>query len=73
MSNMFLSKEDMRQLTGRAQRSPQIEALKRMGVPFYVNATGWAIVARSAVEGRAAAPAAPQPKKAWAPRVLNAA
>lgn len=73
MSDTFLSKEDVRHLTGRAQRNPQIEALRSMGIPFFVNAAGWAIVARTAVEGRTPAPAAAQPKKPWVPRVLSAA
>lgn len=73
MSATFLSRDDVRLLTGRAQRNPQIETLRRMGVPFFVNATGWAIVARSAVEGRTPSPAAVEPKKPWVPRVLSAA
>lgn len=73
MSATFLSRDDVRLLTGRAQRNPQIEALRRMGVPFFVNATGWAIVARTAVEGRTPSPAATEPKKPWVPRVLSAA
>lgn len=69
----FLSKEDVRVLTGRAQRDPQILALKNMGVPFFVNAMGWAIVPRVAVEGRMPAAAAAEPKKPWVPRVLRTA
>lgn len=70
MSDAFLSKEDVRRLTGRAHRSRQIEVLKGQGVPFYVDGTGWPVVARAAVEGRASAPAAEPPKKGWVPRVL---
>lgn len=73
MSDTFLSKDDVRHLTGRAQRNSQIEALRRMGVPFFVNATGWAIVARTAIEGRAPVPSAAVQKKPWVPRVLSAA
>lgn len=71
MSETFLSREDVRVLTGRAHRAAQIESLKIMGVPFFVNATGWAIVARSAVDGRSNAHQA-APKKGWVPRVLMA-
>ena len=73
MSDTFLSKEDVRHLTGRAQRNPQIEALRSMGIPFFVNPTGWAIVTRTAVEGRILTPATAQQKKPWVPRVLSAA
>ena len=73
MSDTFLSRDDVRQLTGRAHRQPQIDALRNMGVPFFVNAIGWAIVARSAVEGRIPAPTAGESKKAWVPRVLRTA
>lgn len=72
-SETFLNRKDVRHLTGRAHRQPQIEALKNMGVPFFVNATGWAIVARTAVEGRQPASAAAEPKKVWIPRVLKVA
>jgi hypothetical protein len=72
MSGIFLNREDVRVLTGRAHRAPQIEALKNMGIPFFVNATGWAVVARAAVEGRIQGPAAVEPKKGWVPRVLMA-
>lgn len=68
MTTTFLSQEEIRELTGRAHKALQISALSKMGVPFFVNATGRAVVARSAIEGRAAAP---PPKKAWMPAVLK--
>lgn len=68
MSTTFLDAEEMRELTGRVHKDLQIKALAKMGVPYYVNAVGRAVVARSAIEGRVAAPPA---KKAWAPRVLK--
>lgn len=69
----FLDKDDMRKLTGFAHRLPQIAALKRMGIPFFVNGRGWAIVARAAIEGRMPTHATSEPKKAWVPRVLRTA
>ena len=70
----FLDKDDMRKLTGFAHRLPQIAALKRMGIPFFVNGRGWAIVARAAIEGRIpAAAATSEPKTPWVPRVLKVA
>jgi hypothetical protein len=35
--SMFLSNEDISELTGRKTKSKQIEALLRMGLPFWVN------------------------------------
>ncbi|WP_175017231.1 DUF4224 domain-containing protein [Burkholderia aenigmatica] len=49
---MFLSSVELALLTGRKVKSKQVEALRRMGVPFFVNACGRAVVARSAIEGR---------------------
>lgn len=72
MSGIFLNRDDVRVLTGRAHRDPQIAALKKMGLPFFVNATGWAVVARAAVEGYTQVPVAVEPKKGWVPRVLMA-
>lgn len=70
MADTFLDRDELRALTGRAQKSRQIKALRDMGVPFFVNGIGLPVVARVAVEGRAKA-SAPEPKKAWAPRVLT--
>jgi hypothetical protein len=36
--SMFLSSQDISELTGRKTKSKQIEALLRMGLPFWVNA-----------------------------------
>lgn len=68
MSATFLNAEEVCELTGRAHKGLQIKALAKMGVPYYVNAVGRAVVARSAIEGRVAAPPV---KKAWVPRVLK--
>lgn len=51
---MFLSKDDVATLTGRKIRSKQIEALRKMGLPFWVNAVGVPVVPRSAIDGRPA-------------------
>lgn len=65
MADMFLNQEELATLTGRKMKSKQIEALRHMGLPFHVNAVGKPVVARVAIEGRAAevAPTAP----AWTP------
>lgn len=63
MADMFLNQEELATLTGRKMKSKQIEALRRMGLPFHVNAVGKPVVARVAIEGRVPAPTKP----AWTP------
>lgn len=68
---LFLTGDEVRQLTGRKFRSAQINALRKMGVPFFQNATGRAMVARAAIEGRHTSFATP-PAPSWTPAVLSA-
>lgn len=68
---MFLTAEELRVLTGRTFKRLQIEALRKMGIPFFVNAMGRAIVARTAIEGNGKAASATPPKQGWMPRVLS--
>lgn len=69
MSATFLEESEIAVLTGRKMKSLQIKALRVMGVPFRVNATGHPVVCRSHVEGSRQEPQAI--KQAWAPRVLR--
>lgn len=71
MSATFLNPSEIAVLTGRKIKSKQIDALRKTGLPFFVNATGHPVVARAAIEGMAAAPAQTKAKK-WTPRVLKA-
>jgi hypothetical protein len=48
----FLTTEAMIRLTGRRRKTKQIEALRTMGLPFWVNAIGEPVVTVAAVEGR---------------------
>ncbi len=57
MSNMFLTQEELVELTGRKLKSKQIEQLRTMGVPLFVNAVNAPVVARAAIEGRPMPPA----------------
>lgn len=66
----FISAEDVAILTGRRTKSRQVETLRMMGIPFFVNGLGYPVVARSAIEGSAATKAEP-PKKKWVPNVLK--
>lgn len=62
---MFLEPSEIHRLTGKAQKAKQVEQLRRMGIPFYVNASGHPIVTRAVIEGsRKEQPAAP---KTWRP------
>jgi hypothetical protein len=63
MADMFLNQEELATLTGRKMKSKQIEALRRMGLPFHVNAVGKPVVARVAIEGRPTD--APPKKPVW--------
>lgn len=69
-SDLFLTDQELQELTGRKVRRLQIEQLRRMLIPFHVNALGRPVVTRAAVIGmqQAKQDAAP---KGWAPRVVN--
>jgi hypothetical protein len=65
---MFLTKEELRQLTGLARKAGQIAQLRRMGVAFYINAIGEPIVAKVTIEGGIIKN---DVAKQWSPRVLG--
>lgn len=65
----FLTPEEISVLTGRKSKSLQIEALRSMGLPFFVTGIGHPVVARSAVEGGRAT--IDPPSKEWIPSVLR--
>ena len=46
----FLDQNEISTLTGRKMKTHQINALRTMGIPFFVNAIGRAVVTRSAIE-----------------------
>jgi hypothetical protein len=58
-------REELATLTGRKSKRHQVDALKRMGIAFFVNATGHAIVTRAAVEGK---PEQAPSKRTWSPK-----
>ena len=57
----FLDSAELIALTGRKTKSKQIEALRTMGLPFWVNPIGKPVVATVAIEGRKSAPT----EKVW--------
>jgi hypothetical protein len=65
--SMFLTSQDVFELTGRKTKSKQIEALLRMGLPFWINAIGKPVVTMAAIEGRREVPQ----EKAWSPLRKN--
>ncbi|MFM0301436.1 DUF4224 domain-containing protein [Paraburkholderia sediminicola] len=67
---MFLSIEELVQLTGRKMKAKQIIALRAMGVPFFVNAFGQPVVARVAIEGRPQVSGERAARASWQPRVV---
>lgn len=50
--SIFLTIDEVAELTGRKIKSKQIEALRKMGLPFHVNAVGKPVVTAAAIEGR---------------------
>ena len=67
--DMFLTKAELVTITGRALKSLQAEQLRRMGVSFFVNASGRPVVPRVAIEGSSKRIEQP---KTWTPRVVGA-
>ena len=51
---IFLTAEEMAELTGYKRHGKQIEALRQMGIPCRINARGRPVVTRSVIEGAAA-------------------
>jgi len=60
----FLSPEELEALTGRRSKKRQIDALRMMRVPFWVNAIGCPVVSRSAID---ATPSTPTASNVWSP------
>lgn len=72
--SLFLTPDDIAELTGirtgkagRSREQRQIDTLRRMKIPHYVNAAGRPIVARAVIEGGKPADV-PQ---AWEPRLAH--
>lgn len=50
--SLFLTPTEVRELTGFALKSKQIEQLRRMGIAFFINGSGRPVVTVAVVEGR---------------------
>ncbi len=66
-SSPFLDDPDLKRLTGRQQKSRQIEWLRDAGIPFRINATGHPVVLWVALKGKDV-----NVSEAWRPRALEA-
>jgi hypothetical protein len=55
MSDMFLTKDEIATLAGRKTKSKQIEMLRKMALPFWVNAHDAPVALRSAIGAARAA------------------
>lgn len=69
MSETFLSSEEVAELSGvrvgrrgKTREELQVEWLRTSGIPFWTNARGRPIIARSAIEGRKSKEDAPRRK-----------
>jgi hypothetical protein len=60
---VFLDPEQLVKLTDRRQKSAQIAQLRKMGIPFFVNASGHPVVTESSLEGKKKEPVS----KSWSP------
>lgn len=69
MSTLFLTDDELVDLTGYRQPSKQIGQLKAQRIPFHTNRAGHPKVARAVVEGRKVATAekAEKPASSWSP------
>lgn len=75
MSNTFLAPEEVAELTGirtgrrgKTREQLQVDWLRTSGIPFWTNARGRPIIARSTIEGRGSDEETT--KKRWQPKVL---
>lgn len=62
--SLFLSRDEVAELTGAHIKRRQIAVLVRNGIRHTINAAGWPVVTRAAVEGSAQSEGQP---KAWKP------
>lgn len=70
MPPLFLTSEELRELTGYAIKARQIAQLRIMGIAFRINGCGRPVVTRAAVEGTAIEQRIPA-RNDWQPAVLQ--
>ena len=62
MTDIFLTKDEIATLTGRKYKRLQIEQLRKMGIPFWINAANAPVVARATIEGSREKVEPPKPR-----------
>ncbi len=67
--SIFLEQSDVAILTGKKLKSQQIDVLRKMGIAFYVNASGRPVVPISAVSRENKS--IEQQDKPWVPSVIR--
>lgn len=69
MSTTFLTREEVKELTAAHRKKRQIEILRAQRIPFFMNAAGWPVVPRAAIQGGGM----PDSRTVgWTPPVLSA-
>jgi hypothetical protein len=63
VSDIWISPEDVEELTGKVRWKAQCRALAEMGIPFRPNAVGRPLVAREVIQQPKRATGAPKPKQ----------
>lgn len=62
MSQLCLSRDELTELCRTPRKAGQLQFLRQNGIRHYVDAHGWPVVTRAAVEGQ---PDQAQPKTGW--------
>lgn len=65
MEPLFLSHDEVAELTGARTKAGQVTVLKKNGIRHTIKASGWPCVPRCAVTGEKQAP---KEKPEWTPR-----
>lgn len=65
---VFLDDDDIKTLTGFSIKKKQVEQLRKMGIPFFLNGCGKPVVARSAIDGGVNTG---KSKTGWTPSILK--
>jgi Domain of unknown function (DUF4224) len=51
MNTTFLTREEVKELTATHWKKRQIDILRAQRIPFFINAAGWPVVTRAAIQG----------------------
>lgn len=67
VTELFLTADEIIQLTGRKRAKMQVDQLRKMGIPFHLNAFSKPVIARAAIVGAESKPV--EKKTTWQPPV----